>query len=65
MKITTIGRGNIGGGLAKLWERAGHEVTQLGHEGGDVGAAEVVLLGFPAAWSPRRWTQSPASRARR
>ena len=29
MKITTIGRGNIGGGLARLWEQAGHEVTRL------------------------------------
>jgi hypothetical protein len=35
MKITTIGRGNIGGGLANLWEAAGHDVTRLGREGGD------------------------------
>jgi predicted dinucleotide-binding enzyme len=27
MKIATIGRGKIGGGLADLWEAAGHEVT--------------------------------------
>jgi predicted dinucleotide-binding enzyme len=25
MKITTIGKGNIGGGLARLWQQAGHE----------------------------------------
>jgi 8-hydroxy-5-deazaflavin:NADPH oxidoreductase len=47
MRIVTIGRGNIGGGLGKLWEQAGHEVTMLGREGGDVSAAEVVLLAAP------------------
>jgi predicted dinucleotide-binding enzyme len=47
MNITVIGRGNIGGGLADLWERAGHHVTRLGHDGGDVGAAEAVLLAVP------------------
>jgi predicted dinucleotide-binding enzyme len=47
MKIATIGRGNIGGGLARLWEKAGHEVTTIGHEGGDVSAAEAVLLAVP------------------
>jgi predicted dinucleotide-binding enzyme len=47
MKITTIGKGNIGGGLGGLWEKAGHEVTQLGHEGGDVSGADVVLLAVP------------------
>lgn len=29
MNITVIGRGNIGGGLADLWERAGHQVIRL------------------------------------
>jgi predicted dinucleotide-binding enzyme len=47
MKITTIGRGNIGGTLARLWTAAGHEVTELGRDGGDVGDAEVVLLAVP------------------
>jgi predicted dinucleotide-binding enzyme len=47
MKIATLGKGNIGGGLAGLWERAGHEVTRLGREGGDVSAAEVVLIAVP------------------
>lgn len=47
MKITTIGKGTIGGGLADLWEKAGHEVTRLGHEGGDAGDAEVVLVAVP------------------
>ena len=35
MKIVTIGKGNIGGGLGKLWRNAGHDVTELGREGGD------------------------------
>jgi predicted dinucleotide-binding enzyme len=47
MRITTFGRGNIGGGLGKLWERAGHEVTLLGRDGGDVSDADVVLLAVP------------------
>jgi 8-hydroxy-5-deazaflavin:NADPH oxidoreductase len=47
MKITTYGRGNVGGGLADLWEGAGHEVTRLGREGGDVADADVVLLAIP------------------
>jgi predicted dinucleotide-binding enzyme len=47
MKIATIGRGKIGGGLADLWEQAGHEVTRLGREGGDVADAEVVLIAVP------------------
>src|SRR6478735_7431585 len=36
MRITVVGRGNLGGGLADLWERAGHQVTRLGREGGAV-----------------------------
>ncbi len=47
MKIATIGKGKIGGGLADLWEKAGHEVTRLGHEGGDVSDADVVLVAVP------------------
>jgi predicted dinucleotide-binding enzyme len=48
MKITTIGRGVIGGGLARFWEQAGHEVTLLGHHGGDAADAEVVLVAVPS-----------------
>ena len=47
MKIATIGNGKIGGGLADLWEKAGHEVTRIGHEGGDVGEGEAVLVAVP------------------
>jgi 8-hydroxy-5-deazaflavin:NADPH oxidoreductase len=47
MKIATIGRGNVGGGLADLWEKAGHDVQRLGSEGGDASDAEAVLLAVP------------------
>ena len=47
MKIATIGRGNVGGGLGALWQEAGHEVSPIGRDGGDVSDAEVVLLAVP------------------
>jgi 8-hydroxy-5-deazaflavin:NADPH oxidoreductase len=47
VKITTIGRGTIGGTLGRLWTSAGHEVTQLGRDGGDAADADVVLLAVP------------------
>jgi predicted dinucleotide-binding enzyme len=47
MKITTIGRGTIGGTLARLWSDAGHDVTELGRDGGDASDADVVLLAAP------------------
>src|ERR1700729_1456946 len=47
MKITVVGRGNVGGGLGQLWERAGHQVNRLGREGGDVFDADVVLVAVP------------------
>ena len=42
-----FGKGNVGGGLADQWERAGHEVTRLGRDGGDVSDAQVVLVAVP------------------
>jgi predicted dinucleotide-binding enzyme len=48
MNITTIGKGNIGGGLARLWDQAGHSVTTLGREGGDGSGADVVLVAVPS-----------------
>jgi predicted dinucleotide-binding enzyme len=48
MNITTIGRGNIGGGLAKLWKQAGHAVTTLGSDGGDASSADAVLVAVPS-----------------
>jgi 8-hydroxy-5-deazaflavin:NADPH oxidoreductase len=52
MKITTIGRGNIGGTLGRLWSSAGHEVTQLGRDGGDATSADIVLLAVPSTVVP-------------
>jgi predicted dinucleotide-binding enzyme len=48
MNITVIGRGNIGGGLARRWERAGHTVTEIGRDGGDASGADVVLVAVPS-----------------
>jgi predicted dinucleotide-binding enzyme len=47
MKIAVLGRGNVGGGLADRWEKAGHSVTRIGREGGDVSDADAVLLAVP------------------
>jgi predicted dinucleotide-binding enzyme len=47
MKIAVVGRGNVGGGLADRWERAGHDVTRIGSDGGDVSDAEAVLIAVP------------------
>ena len=47
MKIAVIGRGNVGGGLAALWEQASHQVKRIGREGGDVSDAEAVVVAVP------------------
>ena len=47
MKIAAVGKGNVGGGLADLWEKAGHEVTRIGQNGGDVSDADAVLVAVP------------------
>jgi 8-hydroxy-5-deazaflavin:NADPH oxidoreductase len=47
MKIAVVGKGNVGGGLADLWEKAGHDVTRIGRDGGDVSDADAVLLAMP------------------
>ena len=52
MRITTIGRGNIGGGLGELWRQAGHEVVELGKEGGDCAGSDAVLLAVPQGAIP-------------
>src|SRR3954447_26628373 len=48
MRITVVGRGNVGGGLAKRWEAAGHEVKALGRDGGDASDADVVVVSVPS-----------------
>ncbi|MCM2389759.1 dinucleotide-binding protein [Streptomyces albipurpureus] len=47
MKITIVGRGRVGGGLARLWTSAGHAVTGLGQDGGDAAGADVVVVAVP------------------
>jgi 8-hydroxy-5-deazaflavin:NADPH oxidoreductase len=65
MKIAVVGRGNVGGGLADRWEATGHEVTRIGQDGGDVSAADAVLLAVPGGTVRRRSTRWTAGRARR
>ncbi|HUJ54381.1 MAG TPA: hypothetical protein VLW49_00135 [Gaiellaceae bacterium] len=48
MKITVIGRGNVGGGLAQRWRAAGHDVQELGRDGGDASNADVLLVAVPS-----------------
>ena len=47
MKVAVVGKGNVGGGLADRWERAGHDVMRIGKDGGDVSAADAVLVAVP------------------
>lgn len=49
MNITVVGRGNIGGGLAAKWEKAGHTVRRLGRDGGDAADADAVLVAVPSS----------------
>jgi 8-hydroxy-5-deazaflavin:NADPH oxidoreductase len=49
MKIAVVGRGHVGGGLADLWEKAGHTVVRIGRDGGDVSDAEVIVVAVPGA----------------
>jgi len=48
MNITVIGRGNVGGGLAERWRAAGHDVQELGRDGGDASNADVLLVAVPS-----------------
>jgi 8-hydroxy-5-deazaflavin:NADPH oxidoreductase len=48
MRITTVGSGTVGGGLAARWRNAGHEVTELGPDGGDASDADAVLVAVPS-----------------
>ena len=47
MNITVIGRGRVGGGLAERWRKAGHDVQELGRDGGDASGADVILVAVP------------------
>jgi 8-hydroxy-5-deazaflavin:NADPH oxidoreductase len=48
MRITVIGRGHVGGGLADRWEKAGHAVSRVGRMGGDASDADAVLIAVPS-----------------
>lgn len=48
MKITIIGRGNVGGALQRVLSANGHEVDALGSDGGDAAEADAVILAVPA-----------------
>ena len=48
MNIFVIGRGSVGGGLTRRWERAGHAVTAVGRDGGDATDADVVVVAVPS-----------------
>ena len=48
MRITVIGRGNVGGGLAGLWRAAGHDVDELGRDGGDASGSDAILVAVPS-----------------
>jgi predicted dinucleotide-binding enzyme len=48
VNVTVIGRGSVGGGLARRWELAGHAVTALGRDGGDASDADVVVVAVPS-----------------
>ncbi len=47
MNIAVYGKGNVGGGLADLWQRNGHKVTRIGRNGGDVSDVDVILIAVP------------------
>jgi predicted dinucleotide-binding enzyme len=49
MRIAVIGRGNVGGGLARLWRAAGHDVHEIGRDGGDASPADVVVVAVPSS----------------
>lgn len=48
VRITTIGRGNVGGALARRWRQSGHTVTLIGRDGGHASGADVVLVAVPS-----------------
>ena len=47
VNIVVLGRGNVGGGLARLWTDAGHDVTTLGRDGGDASHADALVVAVP------------------
>ena len=60
MKVAVVGRGNVGGGLADLWEKAGHDVTRIGSDGGDASDADAVLFALPGGAIADAFSSGPA-----
>jgi predicted dinucleotide-binding enzyme len=52
VKIVVIGRGRVGGGLARLWTHRGHQVSALGRDGGDATGADVIVVAVAAGQIP-------------
>jgi predicted dinucleotide-binding enzyme len=50
MKITIIGRGNVGGALRDVLSAQGHEIHALGSDGGDASGADAVILAVPGGF---------------
>ena len=48
MKVAVIGRGKVGGRLARRWQMAGHAVTMIGRDGGDASEAAAILVAVPS-----------------
>jgi 8-hydroxy-5-deazaflavin:NADPH oxidoreductase len=48
VRVTVIGRGNVGGGLARLWRDAGHDVDEIGREGGDASRSDAIVVAVPS-----------------
>jgi 8-hydroxy-5-deazaflavin:NADPH oxidoreductase len=48
VNVAVIGKGNVGGGLARRWRKAGHTVTEIGRDGGDASDADAVLVAVPS-----------------
>jgi hypothetical protein len=48
MNIVIVGRGNVGGGLARFWSDSGHTTTAQGRDGGNASEADVVVVAVPS-----------------
>jgi 8-hydroxy-5-deazaflavin:NADPH oxidoreductase len=44
--ITVVGRGRVGGGIARLWAESGHNVIGIGR---DATGADVIVVAVPSA----------------
>jgi predicted dinucleotide-binding enzyme len=49
MKIAVVGKGSVGGGLARLLAAAGHDVDAFGRGGGNASGADVIIVAVPSS----------------